>query len=97
MTLRDNVLVVKNNEFLNLKIEGDLKTIIDCYNKKSNIHSSIILLMKDTWKLSQDLIVCNYHHIYKKSNKTTNYLVSNIIVTHLSIEFIGILLQSLFS
>ena len=48
MTLRDNVLAVKNNEFLNLKIEGDLKTIIDCYNKKSNIHSSIILLMKDT-------------------------------------------------
>ena len=54
MTLRDNVLAVKNNEFLNLKIEGDLKTVIDCYNKKSNIHSSIILLMKGTWKLSQD-------------------------------------------
>ena len=79
MTLRDNVLAVKNNEFLNLKIEGDLKTVIDCYNKKSNIHSSIMLLMKGTWKLSQDLIVCNCHHIYKKSNKTTNYLTKKCI------------------
>ena len=34
MVLRDDVLVVKNNEFLNLEIEGNLKIIIDCNNKK---------------------------------------------------------------
>ena len=47
MTLRDDVSVIKNNEFLNLEIEGDSKIIIDCNNKKNNIHSSIMLLMKD--------------------------------------------------
>ena len=51
MTLRDDILVTKNNEFLNLEIEGDSKIIIDCNNKKNNIHSSIMLLMKDIWKL----------------------------------------------
>ena len=47
MTLRDDISVIKNNEFLNLEIEGDSKIIIDCNNKKNNIHSSIMLLMKD--------------------------------------------------
>ena len=47
MTLRDDILAIKNNKFLNLEIEGDLKIVIDCYNKKSNIPRSIILLMDD--------------------------------------------------
>ena len=47
MVLRDDVLVVKNNEFLNLEIEGNLKIIIDCNNNKNNIPSSIALLIED--------------------------------------------------
>ena len=34
MTLRYDMLVAKNNEFLNIEIEGYLKIVIDCYNKK---------------------------------------------------------------
>ena len=45
--LRDGVLIAKNNAFLDLEIEGDSKVIIDCYNKKNNLPSSIILLMED--------------------------------------------------
>ena len=52
MALRDGMLAAKNNGFLNLEIEGDSKIVIDCYNKKSNIPSSIMLLMEDIWKLS---------------------------------------------
>ena len=47
MILRDKLLANKNNGF-----EGDSKIVIDCYNKKSNISNSIMLLMKDIWKLS---------------------------------------------
>ena len=51
MTLRNDVLAAKNNEFLNQESEGDLKIVIDYYNKKSNIPSSIILSKEDIWKL----------------------------------------------
>ena len=34
MALKDDMLATKNNEFLNLQIEGDSKIVIDCYNKK---------------------------------------------------------------
>ena len=34
MALRHGILATKNNGFLNLKIEGNSKVIIDCYNKK---------------------------------------------------------------
>ena len=34
--LRDDVLVTKNNGFLDLDMEIDSKIIIDCYNKKKN-------------------------------------------------------------
>ena len=64
MTLKDNMLVVKNKGFLNLKIKGDSKIIIDFYNKKSNIHNSIMLLIKDTWKFYRDLNIYNCHYIY---------------------------------
>ena len=47
MTFRDSVLAAKNNGLLNVEIEGDLKVVIDSYNKKINIPSSIMLLMED--------------------------------------------------
>lgn len=37
----------KNNEFLNLKNEGDSKIVFNSYNKNSNIHNSIMLLIED--------------------------------------------------
>ena len=69
MALKDDMLTTKNNEFVNLQIEGDSKIVIDCYNKKSNIPSSIMLLMEDILKLSQDLYIYDCHHIsrFKKS------------------------------
>ena len=51
MTLRDEVLVAKNHEFLNLDVEGYLKIVIDYYNKNNNISNSIMLLIEDIWKL----------------------------------------------
>ena len=47
MVLRNDVLVVKNIEFLSLEIESNLKIVIDCNNKKNNIPSSIVLLIDD--------------------------------------------------
>ena len=47
VALRDSVLAAKNNGFLNLEIEDDSKIVIDCYNKKINIPSSIMLLIED--------------------------------------------------
>ena len=37
MTLRDGILAAKNNRFLNLKIEGDSKIMIDYYSKRISI------------------------------------------------------------
>ena len=34
ITFRDGVLATKNNGLLNVEIEGDLKVVIDSYNKK---------------------------------------------------------------
>ena len=34
MTLRDGVLAVRDNDFLNLQIEGDSKIVIDYFNRK---------------------------------------------------------------
>ena len=34
MTLRDDILAFKNNEFLILQIERDSRIVIDCYSKK---------------------------------------------------------------
>ena len=47
MILRDDILVVNNNEFLNMEIVGDSKVVIDYYNKKINILVSIRLLMEN--------------------------------------------------
>ena len=79
MTLRDDILAIKNNKFLNLEIEGDLKIVIDCYNKKSNIPRSIILLMDDIWKLSYDLYIYDCHHIYKEINRIIDCLAKKSI------------------
>ena len=61
IALIDGVLAANNNGFVDLEIEGDSKVIIDSYNKKSNLPSSIILLMGDIWKLSHSL---NIHKMY---------------------------------
>ena len=45
MALRDGVLAARYNGFPDLEIEGDSKVIIDYYNKRSSLPSSIILLM----------------------------------------------------
>ena len=65
MTLRDSLLAAENNYILNL---GDSKMVIDYYNKKSNVRHSIMLLMKDIWKLTQDLNICYCFHIYREAN-----------------------------
>ena len=52
VALRYGVLVATNNGFSNLEIEGNFKVIIDGYNKKSSLHSSIILLMEDIRRLA---------------------------------------------
>ena len=72
MTLRYGILATKG--FLNLNIEGDSKIVIDCYNKNINIPSSILLLMKDIWKSSQDLNIYVCQHVYRETNRTTNCL-----------------------
>ena len=77
--MRDNVLTVIYNDFTNLDIEEDSKVIIDCYNRRSSLPNSIILLIEDIWRLSQDLNIYKCSHIYKKANKTTYCLVKKCI------------------
>lgn len=55
MALRDSNLATKDNGFLNLEIEGDSRVVIDCYNKKSSLPNSIIRIMVDVWRSSQDV------------------------------------------
>ena len=57
MIFRDDMLVVKFNELLNLEIEGDSKIVIDSYNKKSDIFSSIMLLMENIGKIIQNFVI----------------------------------------
>ena len=56
-----------------MKIEGDSKVIIDWYNI-SGSPSSIIILIEDILRLSQDLNIYNCGHIYRKANRTTDCL-----------------------
>ena len=64
--LRDVILATKNKGFLDLEIEGDSKIIMDCYNKKINPHSFIMLLMVDIWKLSLELNTYDCRHVIEK-------------------------------
>ena len=57
MIFRDDMLAVKFNELLNLEIEGDSKIVIDSYNKKSDIFSSIMLLMENIGKIIQNFVI----------------------------------------
>ena len=61
------VALISCNGFFNLEIEGDSKVIIDCYNKKSSLPSSIILLMEDIWGLAHNLNIFNCCHIYREA------------------------------
>lgn len=49
--LRDDILTVWNNMFLNLDIKVDSRIVIDWYNKKNNISNFIMLLINNIWKL----------------------------------------------
>ena len=75
--LRDSVPTATYNGFSNLEIGGNSKVVIDCYNKKkkSNLPSSIILLIEDIWRLSKSLNIFNCYHIYREANRTSYYLV----------------------
>ena len=44
---RDDIFIVNNNEFLQVEIEADSKIVIDSYNKKNNIFSSITIINKE--------------------------------------------------
>ena len=68
VALRDGVLAARLNGFFNLEIEGDFKVIINCYNKKSILPSSIILLIEDIWGLTHNLNIFNCYHIYGEAN-----------------------------
>ena len=67
--MRDDVLAIIYNDFINLKIEGISKVIIDCYNIRNSSPNSIILLIKDIWRHSQDINIYNCGHIYKEVNR----------------------------
>ena len=47
--------------------------------KKSNIPSSIMLLIEDIWKLSQDLYIYNCYYIYNEANRIIDCLVMKSI------------------
>lgn len=47
MVFQDSVLLIKNNKFLNLEIEGGSKIVMDSYKKINIIFNSIMSLMKD--------------------------------------------------
>ena len=53
----------------NLKIRSDSGIVIDCYNKKYNILSFIILLIDNIWRLFYDLNIYYHCHIYREINK----------------------------
>ena len=75
MVLKDDMLTAKNNWFLNLKIEDDSKLLKIVIIKKSNIPNSIILLIENIWKLSQDLCIYDCCRIYRETNRTINYFI----------------------
>ena len=60
-------------------IEGYSRVIIDCYNKKSNLPSSIILLMEDIWRLSLNLNINKCSHICREANRTIDCLAKKVI------------------
>ena len=66
MALRDGVLATKKKGYLNLEIEGDLKIVIDYYNKRINIPSYIMLLKEDIWKFIRAYIFMSIVMFIKK-------------------------------
>ena len=42
--------------------------------KKDSLPSSILILMEDIWKLSQNLNIYNCYHVYRETNRTTDCL-----------------------
>ena len=79
MSIRDGILVIKNNGFLSLKIEGDSKIVMNCYNKRISVSYSIKILIQDIWKLSRNLINYSCHNPYKEANRIANCLTKKCI------------------
>lgn len=50
-----------------MEIEEDLEIIIDCYHKKENLYSSIILVMENIW--NHNLNIYNCYHVYKETKQ----------------------------
>ena len=74
VALRDDVLAVTYNVFLDLEVKGGSKVIIDCYHKKKvYLHYSIIMQIKDIWKFSQNINIYHCCHICREANKTTYF------------------------
>ena len=74
MALRDDILAAENKGYSNFEIEKDSKLVIDCYNRRIEIPSSIMLLMEDIWKLSQGLHIYDCRHVYREANRTADRL-----------------------
>ena len=62
------------NGFLSLEIEGDYKIVIVCYNKRISVPLFYKILMEDIWKLSRDLSIYSYHHVYRETNRIADCL-----------------------
>ena len=58
--------------------------IVDCYNKRINISSTIILVIEDILKLSQGLNIYECRcHIYREANRTVDYLTKKELAIEL--------------
>lgn len=62
------ILTAKNKGFLITEIEGDWKLVMNCYNKKNDIPSFILLLMEDISKLSPNLNIYVCWHVHGELN-----------------------------
>ena len=68
--------MAKNKGFFGCReIEGDSIIIIDCYNKKNDIHSFIRLLIEDIWRLRHVLSLI-YDGIFYRRFVVTCFIVN---------------------
>ena len=79
VTLRNFILATIYHSLITFKNERNSVVIIICYNRRSSSLSSIILLMEDVYRLSQDINIYNYGHIYREANRTTECIAMKCI------------------
>lgn len=80
LSLKNGILVAKSKGYSNLEMEGDSKVIIDCYNKRIAIPSSIMILKEDIWILSYGLNIYEYRHVYREANRTADCKLKKVLV-----------------